>query len=56
VKKAHQFKIADIRNWLAGGEEENLEIKTDEEIIDNLLEDYNSENDQESSTPLQVLH
>jgi DNA-directed RNA polymerase specialized sigma subunit len=43
--------IADISNWLAGGEEENLQIMTDEEIINNVLEDDNSEKEQESSTP-----
>jgi hypothetical protein len=37
--------------WLAGGEEENLQIMTDEEIINNVLDDDNSENEQESSTP-----
>jgi hypothetical protein len=35
--------IADVSNWLAGGEEENLQIMTDEEIINNVLEDDNSE-------------
>jgi hypothetical protein len=36
--------IADISNyWLAGGEEENLQIVTEEEIIKNVLEN-NSEN------------
>jgi hypothetical protein len=43
--------IAVVRNWLAGGEEENLQIITDEEIMKNVLEDYNSENEQESSAP-----
>jgi hypothetical protein len=38
--------------WLAGGGEENLQIMTDEEIINNVLEDNNSENEQESSAPL----
>jgi hypothetical protein len=37
--------IADISNWLAGGEEENHQIMTDEEIINNVLED-NSESEQ----------
>jgi DNA-directed RNA polymerase specialized sigma subunit len=44
--------IADISNWLAGGEEEILQIMTDEEIINNVLEDDNNKNEQESSTPL----
>jgi hypothetical protein len=44
--------IADTSNWLAGGEEENLQIERDEEIINNMLEGNNSENEQESSTPL----
>jgi hypothetical protein len=43
--------IADRSNWLAGGEEENLQIMTDDEIINNMLEDNNSENEQDSSTP-----
>jgi hypothetical protein len=43
--------IADISNWLAGDEQENLPIMTDEEIINNVLGDGNSENEQESSTP-----
>jgi hypothetical protein len=43
--------IADISNWLAGDEQENLPIMTDEEIINNVLVD-NSKNEQESSTPL----
>jgi hypothetical protein len=29
--------ISDISNWLAGGEQENLQIMTDEEIINNVL-------------------
>jgi hypothetical protein len=44
--------IDDISNWLTGGEEENLKIMTDEEIIDNVLEDENSKTEQETSTPL----
>jgi hypothetical protein len=40
--------IADISNWLAGDEEENLQAMTDEEIISNVLEDDNGENEQES--------
>jgi hypothetical protein len=32
-------KVTDMSNWLAGGEEENLQIMTDEEIINNVLED-----------------
>jgi hypothetical protein len=43
--------IADISNWLAGGEEESLQIVTDEEIINNVLQDDHSKNWQESSTP-----
>jgi hypothetical protein len=43
--------IADIRNWAAGDEEENLQIMTEEEIISNVLQDDNSENEKESSTP-----
>jgi hypothetical protein len=43
--------IADISNWLTGGEEGNLQIMTDEAILNNVLEDDNSENGQESSTP-----
>jgi hypothetical protein len=42
--------ITDVSNWPAGGEEENIQIMTDEEIINNVLQD-NSENEQESSTP-----
>jgi hypothetical protein len=42
--------IADISNWLAGGVEENLQFMTDEQIINNVLEN-NSQNEQESSTP-----
>jgi hypothetical protein len=29
--------IADISNWLTGGEEENLQIMTDDKIINNVL-------------------
>jgi DNA-directed RNA polymerase specialized sigma subunit len=47
--------IADISNWLAGGEEEYLQIMTDEGIINSVLQDSNSENEQESSTPL-IIH
>jgi hypothetical protein len=47
--------IADTSNWLAGGEEENLQIMTDEEIINNVLEDDNGEHEQESSTP-PIIH
>jgi hypothetical protein len=47
--------IADISNWLAGGEEENLQIVADEEIINNVLEDDNRKNEQESSTPPNIL-
>jgi hypothetical protein len=43
---------ADISNWLAGGEEEGLQTMTGEEIVNSVLEDGNSENEQESSTPL----
>jgi hypothetical protein len=43
--------VADISNWLAEGREVNFQIMTNEEIINNVLEDYNSENEQESSTP-----
>jgi DNA-directed RNA polymerase specialized sigma subunit len=42
--------IDNISSWLDGGEEENIQIMTDEEIINSVLED-NSENEQESSTP-----
>jgi hypothetical protein len=35
--------IADISNWLVGAEEENLQIMTDEEIINNVLENDNSD-------------
>jgi hypothetical protein len=42
--------------WPAGSEEENLEIMTDEKIINNVLEDDNSENEQESSTPPDYPH
>jgi hypothetical protein len=38
--------------WLAVGEEENFQIMIDEEIINNVLEDDNSKNEQESGTPL----
>jgi hypothetical protein len=52
VNKAHQVQhLTDINNWLSGGEKENLQIMTDEEIINNVLEEDSSENKQESSTP-----
>jgi hypothetical protein len=38
--------FADISNWLAGGEEENIQIMTDEEIINNVLQDDHSKNEQ----------
>jgi hypothetical protein len=41
--------IADRSNWLARGEEGNLQIMTDEEIINNVLEDNNSVNELDSS-------
>jgi hypothetical protein len=44
VKKAHQVQQF-------GGKEENLQIMTDEEIINNVLEEDNCENEQESSAP-----
>jgi hypothetical protein len=37
--------------WLAGVEEENLQIMTDEGIINIALEDDNSKSEQESSNP-----
>jgi hypothetical protein len=46
--------VADISNWLAGGVKENLQIMTYQEMINNALEDNNSENEQESSTPLNI--
>jgi hypothetical protein len=46
--------IADVGNWLVGGEEENLQIMIDEGVINNVLED-NSENEQESSIP-PIIH
>jgi hypothetical protein len=50
-KSSSRQTFADTSNWLAGGKEENLQIVTDEEIINNGLEDDNSGNEQESSTP-----
>jgi DNA-directed RNA polymerase specialized sigma subunit len=47
--------IANISKWLAGGKEENLKIMTYEEEINNVLEDDNSENEHESSTP-PIIH
>jgi hypothetical protein len=52
VKTAHQAQqLLMLSNWLAGDDEENFQIMTDEEIINNVLVDNNSENQQESSTP-----
>jgi hypothetical protein len=47
--------ISGINNWIAGGEEEDLHIMTDEEIISNGLEDDNGENKQESCTPPPII-